>query len=153
MRWLALFTLALAGCPGAFQGGSGGECAADSDCYGAEVCSNLHRCYDEDQLERVSVHWTIDGQPASATNCASSPQLDLTLEGGAGDSTFSPVPCSPGGFPFTRLPSDFTGVRLTGESNGVTGEGDIPFGGGDVNIDLGFGSSAFDAGSAPIDAQ
>jgi hypothetical protein len=119
--------------PDLVDGGSFGVgCEHDSDC-GAAICADDHECVTPDQVHRVSVHWTVDGQPASEAACTTSTYLDLTI---GGTLTFSPLRCAAGTFTFLRLPVWYTDVTLTAQSTGISSVGAIPAAGGDVTVDL-----------------
>lgn len=118
--------------PDLYDGGSGLGCLHDSDC-GTAICADDHECVQPTDVHRVSIHWTVDGQPASDAACTTSPYVDLTI----GDTlTFAPVRCAAGTFTFLRLPIWYSSVSLTAESTGAFGGGTIPAAGGDVTIDL-----------------
>lgn len=142
-----LFLVLLTGCPVA-GGGNGGECATDNDCNG-EVCANTHECLPSDQVYRVAVHWTLQGQTPTAALCAPSPVVDVTIETRAtGDSaTYAPVECATGLFSFAKLPTRYDYVNVMAESYPAFAEAAIPAGGGDVYLDLPFGFA--DAAPAP----
>jgi len=139
MRW-ALAILALAACDGM----KGTPCHVDSMC-GGDVCSNTEVCESSDNLQQVKVQWTVNGAPASSANCAPSPTLTIMVVDhtyGTDDyglaTAWGPVACTEGGYAFNRLPVDYDIVELMADSAGGGGEGDVPSGGGDVAIDMGY---------------
>jgi hypothetical protein len=116
---------------------SGPECGDGSSCLTGEVCANTHECLPSDQVHAVTVHWTIDGQPASAALCTRG-NLTLTIRSlstGA-ELGYSPVPCANGFFGFDKLPTYYDTVDLEFLDTGGVRSGSIPAAGGDVFIDL-----------------
>jgi hypothetical protein len=113
----ALALLLIAGCPG----GSDGECTIDAHCRDGEVCARDGSCAAPSEVRAVRTTWTVRGQPASATTCASHPDLFINFLGpGPGDTiAYSPVPCAIGQFTMDKLPLRFRQVEL-GPEGGPT---------------------------------
>lgn len=109
MRALAVLTLIpLIGC---FEAVDGGACSTDNDCAGA-TCTRVGECAADPYALRVG--WTIAGQAASASACASISELELSvIDPSTGTShTVRPVPCAPGSFFYDKLPQSYTDVQL-----------------------------------------
>lgn len=106
----ALLSLAiLAGC-----GGNGTSmCTTDSQC-GGDTCARTGECLPASEIQSVKVTWTIQGQPASATTCASSPSFLLEFDGqDYGDAFgYAPVPCMEGQFSMDKLPTRYVQVDI-----------------------------------------
>ena len=85
-------------------------CHEDSDC--PEVCARDGECLPASQVELVHVTWTLSGAAASATTCASSPDLDITFGTSTGSFGFSPVPCVEGKFTIDKIPTRYVTVSL-----------------------------------------
>jgi hypothetical protein len=115
MRW-ALSLLLLAGCP---QHGSNGECTEDTECDGGEVCARDSACHPASEVRAVKATWTIKGQPASESTCATAPDFYIRFRtNNRMDSLgYSPVPCKNGQFTMDKLPTRFFKVEL-GIDNG-----------------------------------
>ncbi len=124
MRAAVLLVL-LAGCPSDSQS----TCTTDSQC-GNNVCARDGECLPATEIMSVKVTWTIRGQAASATTCASSPDLLLQFDGVSyGDSFgYAPVPCMEGQFTEDKLPTRFQ------------------------QVDIGLDNAGYFLGSKPIDA-
>ena len=107
MKAVALF--ALAGCPNKQPA----LCESDSQC-GANVCARNGECLPASEVRAVRVTWTIQGMPASATTCASTPSLYIQFDGSTVQDSFgyAPVPCQEGVFSIDKLPSRFGQVEL-----------------------------------------
>jgi hypothetical protein len=91
---------------------TGDSCTQDSQC-GKDVCANDQTCEPTTDVEVVHVTWTVSGQPASATTCASLPSLFLQFSDGVGDAFgFVPVPCAEGEFTATKLPLMYDQVEM-----------------------------------------
>jgi hypothetical protein len=123
--------------PGAYDGGGypSGYCTADDQCADGQVCADTRECDAPDDLRRVSVHWTITGQPPSDAGCTPSPFVAVSL----GTQAWAPVRCAAGTFTVLRVPSWDTTAQVSGQSNGVVSTiGTIPPEGGDVTVDLVF---------------
>lgn len=114
VRPIALLSLILLGaCPP--QGGDtgGGECFVDGECVSGEVCARDGHCWPQAEVRRVETTWTLRGQPANATSCASAPNLHIVFDGNVSDDLgFEPVPCEIGQFVIDKLPRSFTIVEL-----------------------------------------
>lgn len=118
MRSVATLGLAfiLGGCPQT----TGGECMNDPDCEGGEVCGRDGTCASSSAVRQVKVTWTVNGAPATTTNCAANPDLFVTFHAGPGDTLgYAPVPCFTGQFNIDKLPLRFTTVEL-GVDGGVS---------------------------------
>jgi hypothetical protein len=131
----SLTTIGLGGCPG--FGSSGPECSDGVSCLSGEVCANTHECLPADEVHPVVVHWTVNGQPPTATLCRNN-ELELTISSlGSGASlSYAPVLCSTGQFNFDKLPTYYDQVALTVTASGAVTSASIPAAGGDVFLDL-----------------
>jgi hypothetical protein len=89
-------------------------CMFDTDCGAGNVCARDGGCYAASQVKSASVSWTLQGQPASQTTCASSTDLQLDFIDGAGRPGFgfAPVPCMEGRFSIDKLPSFYVGAQI-----------------------------------------
>ena len=106
----ACLVLGLAACLG---GGNDGECKVDTDCGGAAVCARSSECLPSSEVRVVRVTWTIRGEPASASNCAATPDFYLKFAGGYGDTYgYAPVPCRAGLFTVDKLPRRYVSVEI-----------------------------------------
>ncbi len=132
MRTAVLLAL-LAGCGSS----SPGTCMTDSQC-GGETCARDGECLPASEIQAVKVTWTIRGQAASATTCASSPSFLLEFDGPSyGDSFgYAPVPCMEGQFTMDKLPTRYDQVDI-GIDNASYFLGTKPIGStGVVSFDL-----------------
>lgn len=95
-------------------GPGGAFCEQDSECASGTVCARDWTCRPPDQLYTGHAEWTLMGQPASATSCASSTSLVVGFSDGSGYGTggYAPVPCAEGEFTLTKLPRTFTTVDI-----------------------------------------
>ncbi|HET7501490.1 MAG TPA: hypothetical protein VFK02_10820 [Kofleriaceae bacterium] len=98
---------------------TGAECRSDSECDDGDLCARNNVCVVASQVRAVEVSWTVNGQPASRTACAASPDLaSLEVDFEAPDPDvnphlgFSPVPCEEGQFHVDKLPEWFESVRV-----------------------------------------
>ena len=113
MRLALLLPLVLAACPANNTQGIQ-SCNVDSDC-GGDVCARDGECDAASDIRGVKVTWTINGQPASATTCATTPDFYLEFY----DTTYgynfgySPVPCMQGQFFIDKIPRRYTEVALS----------------------------------------
>jgi hypothetical protein len=101
-------------------GGGGGDyeygCASDAECGGTLVCTRTRECLDPSQVRKVSTLWTLRGQPASTTTCATVPRLAITFRSNAGEEFgYTPVPCAAGKHTVDKFPSRYTTVQLASE--------------------------------------
>ena len=129
----ACLAASLAACfPGPECGPQGGECGGDY------VCADTHECLPPDQVRRVQIRWTIEGQAPDATVCDSMGDLSLTVRSRSTEDarTYAPVPCFTGLFTFSALPTIFDEATLIMESTGANQTLPIPAGGGDVDFQL-----------------
>jgi hypothetical protein len=97
-------------------------CAGDADCTGGDVCAHTHECLPPAEVHAVTIRWTIDGAPASATTCAGISQLEVGYRVGFDEQTrllFAPVPCDLGSFPNDKWPIDFDTALIY--ADGATG--------------------------------
>lgn len=102
--------------------GSGGDpiygCRQDSEC-GAQVCARDGECYPAASIRLVTTTWTVRGEVASTTTCATHPDLFIHFETSNGASFgYAPVPCKNGKFTIDKLPSSYTRVELGGNGSG-----------------------------------
>ncbi|HTR52158.1 MAG TPA: hypothetical protein VMJ10_15700 [Kofleriaceae bacterium] len=109
-----LVVVAVAACGGSSQS-SGPACTQDSDC-GGDVCAANGLCESSGSVRNVRIAWTVSGQTASSTTCASIPNLDLYFIPSDGDTSqafgYAPVPCAEGVFTELKLPNIFTEVQM-----------------------------------------
>jgi hypothetical protein len=90
-----------------------GNCTSDADCPG-QVCARDGACYAATQVRAAVVTWTLQGQMANATTCASSQNLQLDFGDTVGRFSFgfAPVPCVEGRFSIDKLPSQYVQAQL-----------------------------------------
>jgi hypothetical protein len=141
MRALALVLLLTA----AACGGSSNApmyCDANTPCTGNDVCARTHECLAPDQVHSVTIHWTLGGQPPTATTCAGISELEVGYVNSS-DATdqvvFSPVSCAEGAFPNDAWPTryDQAFVTAVAPGNSTTNQAAIPAGAMvDVTIDV-----------------
>jgi hypothetical protein len=105
---LLLMALLLAGCPPV------GECQVDDDCSGSQLCARNSECLPSSEVRATRTVWTIRGQTANATTCASTPDLYIVFGSFDPNDTYGyePVPCAAGVFSVDKLPKRFTSVEL-----------------------------------------
>jgi hypothetical protein len=114
--------------------GPGGDpfsgCRQDSEC-GTQVCARDGDCYPAASIRLVTTTWTVRGEPANATSCATHPDLFIHFETSNGASFgYAPVPCKNGKFTIDKLPLSYTRVELgimgtsSGTSASITSAGD-----------------------------
>src|SRR5690348_4562633 len=127
MRFLAA-ALLLAGCmqqqsdPGPGSGwspgsGGGNSCTSDSTCGSGNVCARTGQCATAADVRTIHVDWTVKGQAASTTTCASSQNLELDFPANDGSwFGWAPVPCAEGVFTIDKMPTWFTEVQITIEN-------------------------------------
>lgn len=128
---------------GTGPGGTGGDdyygCHQDVECGTASlVCARDGECLSASDVKTIHVAWTVNGQPANTTTCATMPHLDLTFFDTQEEQFgFSPVPCAEGKFTVDKLPSwyDSVGLSRTGDygAGGVSATFDT---GGTATLDL-----------------
>ena len=94
-------------------GGGSATCETDGQCHG-QTCARDGECLPASQITSVLTKWTIRGQMANATTCASSPDFYLEFDSGVtGDGFgYAPVPCMEGQFNEDKLPSRFVYVSI-----------------------------------------
>ncbi len=105
MRALALIVLAACG------SSADNKCKVDTDC-GGQVCARNGECVDSSQVQMVKVTWTVRGQMANATTCASAPDLELWFQSPQDYFGFEPVPCMEGQFTIDKIPTRYDEVEL-----------------------------------------
>lgn len=103
--------------------GTGGDpvsgCHQDTEC-GSQICARDGECYPAASIRPVTTTWTIGGEPASVTSCATHPNLYIHFETSNGASFgFAPVPCRNGKFTIDKLATSYTRVELGGDGGGV----------------------------------
>jgi hypothetical protein len=132
MRGLAL--VFLVGCavrgggspddPPVFDPGRGPGRGPSNSCSGGcpsdRVCARTGMCLPLDQVRAIHVSWTVSGQPASQTSCASSPDLliELTSSIGVARLAYAPVPCVEGKFSVDKSPISIDQASLIRELGG-----------------------------------
>jgi hypothetical protein len=88
-------------------------------------------------VRAVHTLWTVRGQPASDTTCASAPKLDITFSAGDGDTFgFSPVPCDAGKHTVDKLPTRYRAVMLARAGDYAGGDSGTFDASGDAMLDL-----------------
>ena len=119
MRAAVLLLLLAAGCP--TDPGSA-ECTKDSDCA-PDLCTRAEQCAAPSDIRSVKITWTIGGNPASASSCASMPDLFVEVVGDTPveQIAFAPVPCDQGVFNFDKLPTSY-GIAELGIDGAGTGD-------------------------------
>jgi hypothetical protein len=91
---------------------SGSECHSDQQC-GDDVCARSGECLARTSVREIAVRWTVNGEPASATTCASHPDLYLEMSGtDYGDTLRLPVSCGDGAYTFTGVPKRYVKIEL-----------------------------------------
>lgn len=78
MRLIALL-LVLSACPS--NTGSGYYCERDTDCSGGLICARDMECIAPGDTRGVKTTWTIGGQAADATTCATMPDFYINFYG------------------------------------------------------------------------
>ncbi len=114
MRAAVLALLAACG-----SGATDATCTDDSQCNG-QVCARDEHCYPASQIQAVLTKWSIRGQMASATTCASTPSFYLEYD--ATDGTgfgYAPVPCMEGQFNEDKLPAKYAYVSIGPPDTGL----------------------------------
>lgn len=108
---IAVLAIASAAC----SGGPVTDCQTDLDCSSGQVCARDGECLAPSQVRSVKVTWTVRGMAASATTCATIPDLFVQFANGAvyrDTFGFEPVPCDAGQFPIDKLPVRFDQVEV-----------------------------------------
>jgi len=129
--------------PGGGGGGGGGGvygCEADTDCPSGDVCARTYECLPPDQVRTVHITWTLEGQPANSSTCASSPDLEIDFNfNGGGWWGWAPVPCAEGKFTIDKMPTYDADVAISEDGDPSTQEyGTLDATTGQVTIDLPF---------------
>ena len=124
-------------CGGPQPIGTVGACTQDSDCGPGNVCARDENCYAASQVRSAAVLWTLQHQPASATTCASSPdlQLDFIDDLHGASFGFAPVPCVEGRFSVDKLPTIYIAAQLGSTSAPGAVEGSLDSA-GQLTLDL-----------------
>jgi hypothetical protein len=87
-------------------------CGNDDDCA-PDVCSIVQTCQPASKVETVHVTWTVNGQPASASSCASLPNITLVFSDARPDpSYYAPVQCADGVLSASKVPTYLTTVTM-----------------------------------------
>ncbi len=83
----------------------------------------------------MSVTWTIDGQPVSASSCAGELEtLTLQLTDAAGTGTYgTSVPCTDGAFAGSKVPNNLQTVTIYGDGE-LLGSAALANGSAAVNL-------------------
>lgn len=110
MRFVALMLL-LSACPSST---GNGYCERDTDCSGGQICARDMECIAPGDTRGIKTTWTIGGQAANATTCATMPDFYINFYGAAPQDAFgyAPVPCMQGQFFIDKLPTRFDQVEL-----------------------------------------
>jgi hypothetical protein len=111
MLRVALLALLLGGCPS--TGSTGAECQDDRTC-GGDICTRDGQCTPPGEVRSVKITWTVNGGPASAASCATTPNLTVYVDGDTALDRigFEPVPCDQGVFNFDKLPTRYAIAEL-----------------------------------------
>ncbi len=114
----ALLLALLTGCPPDTT-----ECAQDSDCGGAKLCTRDFQCLPASEVRAVKILWTVNHAPPNPETCTNMPNLFVEVDGDlAGEMiTFAPVPCNAGIFNFDKLPTSY-GSAVLGIDGSDTGD-------------------------------
>lgn len=109
----------LSGC-GSLDSDSGAFCEADEDCR--FVCGHHQRCLDEGEALSVLVRWTLSGNEANRTSCASIAGLEVTFSDLQGSNLrYSGVTCSLGQILYPKLPQSVHQLALRSyDASGAT---------------------------------
>ncbi len=119
------------------SGGTPGDCTSDTQCPTGDVCARTFECLPSSDVYAIHVSWTLQGQPASTTSCATAPNLDIDFTGS--NVTwwgYAPVPCVEGKFSIDKMPTGYTHVELVRDGD--------QYGGDAGNIDPTTGTVALD---------
>jgi hypothetical protein len=113
VRAVLLLPFILAACP-SDSTSQYSNCAVDADC-GGDVCARDGECAAASDIRGVKVTWTLNGQTANATTCASSPDFFLEFYNSSNgyDFGYEPVPCMQGQFFIDKIPREYTEVGLS----------------------------------------
>jgi hypothetical protein len=120
MRAFLLVWLAACGGPG-----SDSTCKTDSEC-GGDVCARNGECVSAADVRMVKVTWTVRGQPASATTCGSTTDLELWFDSPSDYFGYEPVPCMEGLFTIDKIPTRYDEVELDIAGGSPVGFSPIP---------------------------
>jgi hypothetical protein len=128
---------------GTGTGGTGGPisygCTSDTACGSGYVCARDGECLASTDVRIIHVSWTVKGQPASASTCATNPNLDITFLGTSGDQFgFAPVPCMEGKFTVDKMPKRYAQVSLEPDCLCKTADTDVFDSTGSATLDLSF---------------
>jgi hypothetical protein len=131
---------------GTGTGGTGGPisygCESDAACGTGNVCARDGECLASTDVRIIHVTWTVNGQPASASTCATSPGLDITFLGNGAEGTdqfgFAPVPCMEGKFTVDKMPTRYSEVALEPDCLCKTADTDVFDSTGSATLDLSF---------------
>ena len=115
----ALLLLLLTGCP---PDTASGECSTDTQCA-PDLCTRDGQCTAASATRSVRITWTIGGNPANASSCASMPDLFVEVDGDTSSEqiAFAPVPCNQGVFNFDKLPKSYR-IAVLGIDGASTGD-------------------------------
>jgi len=104
---LASVVLAACGPP------SNGDCERDNEC-GDYVCARTGECLPSTSVRSVRITWTIRGQAASSSTCATSPNFYLLFLGFDPNDSYGyePVPCNAGEFFVDKIPTRYGSVEI-----------------------------------------
>jgi hypothetical protein len=131
---------------GTGTGGTGGPisygCESDTACGTGNVCARDGECLAATDVRIIHVTWTVNGQPASASTCSTSPGLDITFLGNGAEGTdqfgFAPVPCMEGKFTVDKMPTRYAEVALEPDCLCKTADTDVFDSTGSATLDLSF---------------
>jgi len=127
---------------GSGWGGGGGTsgygCQSDAACGTGNVCARNGECTSATNVRIVHVLWTLKGQTATDTTCASAPKLAITFSTTIGSDMFgfSPVPCDAGKFTIDKLPTRYSEASLSRTSDSYGGDSGSFDAQGNVTLDL-----------------
>lgn len=113
------------------------SCQQDSDCSSGSTCSAVATCEPAGGVRTLHVMWTVGGQPASATACSTTRDIDVWIDDPddpTNDLEYLPVPCAEGELTLLDMPLRYLDVTIA-RSSGVAAFGPLD-GSGDALLDL-----------------
>jgi hypothetical protein len=111
-----LIVVALAGCASSDDTAQSQSCLEDTDCSSGSICSGAETCEPAGDVRTLHVLWTVSGQPASASTCTNSADLDVWVENPDDPSDafdYYPVPCAEGELTLLEMPTRYMDVAIS----------------------------------------